>query len=62
MDYSKSGGQRGPKGAPKHREHNAWGSDREQQGGRASKEELVERLKAAARKTDTPGDDSAPGA
>lgn len=48
MDYSKSGGAKAPKNAPKHSEHNAKGSDKNPFGVRASKAELLARMKAAA--------------
>ncbi|WP_198654765.1 hypothetical protein [Albibacillus kandeliae] len=54
MDYSKSGGSKGPKGAPRHKEHNAKGTDKNPFGKAAPKADLIARMKAAAeaKKTD----------
>ncbi|MBT9245243.1 hypothetical protein KM031_00415 [Gemmobacter fulvus] len=48
MDYAKSGGSKAAKNAPKHKEHNAKGTDKNPFGDRATKEELLARMKAAA--------------
>ncbi len=48
MDYSKMGAPKLSKNAPKHDEARAKGAGRSKTGGRASKEELVARMKAAA--------------
>lgn len=50
MDYGKSGNPKGWKKAPKHREHNEKGSDLNPYGDRATKEDLIARMKAAAAK------------
>jgi hypothetical protein len=56
MDYSKSGGARPDKNAPRHAEHNAKGSDKNPFGKGGAKEELLARMKqaAAARKDTEP--------
>lgn len=48
MDYSKSGSAQKGKNAPRHVEHNAKGTQKNPFGGRASKAELLARMKAAA--------------
>lgn len=48
MDYKKSGAPKPGKNTPRHSEHNARGTDRNPFGARPSKEELLERMKAAA--------------
>ncbi|RWR47620.1 hypothetical protein EOW65_11000 [Sinirhodobacter ferrireducens] len=49
MDYSKSGGAKVGKNAPRHTEHNAKGSDKNPFGaGDTSKAALLARMKAAA--------------
>lgn len=48
MDYSKAGAMMHNKKAPKHNEHNAKGTEKNPFGARATKAELVARLKAAA--------------
>ncbi|MDE3120145.1 MAG: hypothetical protein KGK00_00100 [Paracoccaceae bacterium] len=48
MDYSKSGGQKSAKNAPKHREHNAKGSSGNPFGAKPTKTDLIARMKAAA--------------
>jgi len=56
MDYSKSGGAKIGKNAPRHAEHNAKGSDKNPFGaGGNTKAELLARMKAAAaaRKADS---------
>ncbi|PYE84915.1 hypothetical protein [Pseudoroseicyclus aestuarii] len=51
MDYSKSGGTKGPKGQPRHKEHNAPGGDKNPFGKRNdAKADLVRKLKEAAQK------------
>ncbi len=50
MDYSKSGSIKGPKGAPKHREHNQPGGRKNPFNSRPSKEELLAKMKANAEK------------
>lgn len=51
MDYGKSGNAKAGKGAPRHAEHNAKGSDKNPFGGKpAPKAELLKRLKEAAKK------------
>lgn len=56
MDYSKSGGARPDKNAPRHAEHNAKGSQKNPFGKSETKAELLARMKAAAaaRKAETP--------
>lgn len=49
MDYGKSGSARQGKGTPRHAEHNAKGTDKNPFGARPTKEELLERMKAAAK-------------
>lgn len=48
MDYSKSGSVKGGGNAPRHKEHNAKGTDRNPFGKPAPKAEVLARLKAAA--------------
>ena len=48
MDYSKSGSAKAAKNTPKHKEHNARGTDQNPFGERATKAELLARLKATA--------------
>jgi len=48
MDYSKSGGSKLGKNAPRHAEHNAKGSDKNPFGKRDDKAALLARMKAAA--------------
>jgi hypothetical protein len=48
MDYGKSGATLKGKNAPRHREHNAKGSDQNPFGTRFTKAELLARMKAAA--------------
>lgn len=48
MDYGKSGNAKPSKHAPRHNEHNAKGTDKNPFGDRATKAELLERMKAAA--------------
>lgn len=50
MDYKKSGAPRGPKGQPKHAEHNAYGTEKTPFSKRPSKAELLARMKANAEK------------
>jgi len=51
MDYSKSGGTNLQKGkqAPRHDEHNAYGTKKTPYGARPDKAELLARMKAAAK-------------
>ena len=51
MDYSKMGGARDPKGAPRHDEHNRKGTAKNPYGAKPSKAELLARMKAAAKAT-----------
>lgn len=48
MDYGKSGAPSKAKNSPRHAEHNAKGSDKNPYGDRATKAELLARMKAAA--------------
>lgn len=48
MDYGKSGNAKSGGKAPKHREHNEPGTDRNPYGQRPPKAELLARMKAAA--------------
>jgi hypothetical protein len=48
MDYGKSGNPKGDKNVPKHRVGKGLGAEKSATGGKASKEELVARMKAAA--------------
>jgi hypothetical protein len=48
MDYSKSGNASSGKNTPKHKEHNAYGTEKTPFGARPSKAELLAKLKAAA--------------
>ena len=50
MDYSKSGASKQDKNKPRHSEHNAKGTDLNPFGQKASKAELLARMKAAAEK------------
>lgn len=50
MDYKASGAPKGPKGQPRHTEHNAYGSDKTPFSKRPSKEELLAKMKANAEK------------
>ena len=57
MDYNAAGAPKMNKKAPKHQEHNQYGSDNKPFGGPATKEELLARMKAAqAAKLDKPAD------
>ena len=51
MDYSKSGGPRQGRNAPKHREHNERGTEKTPYDKRDDKAELLKRMKEAAKKT-----------
>lgn len=48
MDYGKSGNPKALKGTPKHREHNQKGSQKNPFGSTPAKQDLVQRMKAAA--------------
>ncbi|WP_165978778.1 hypothetical protein [Antarcticimicrobium luteum] len=48
MNYGKLGAPKPGRNAPRHKEHNAAGTDQKPVGGRATKEELLARMKAAA--------------
>ena len=48
MDYGKSGNPRTGKAEPKHKVGKGLGAEKSATGGKASKDELVARLKAAA--------------
>lgn len=48
MDYSKSGNARPDKNTPKNRPGRGLGAEKSPNGGKASKEELVARMKAIA--------------
>lgn len=48
MDYGKSGNPALRKKAPRHKEHNAKGTDKNPYGTQDSKAELLARMKAAA--------------
>ncbi len=48
MDYSKSGNAKGPKGHPRHNEHNAKGTNKNPFGGKDDKAALLARMKKAA--------------
>jgi hypothetical protein len=48
MDYAKSGTPKPGKNAPRHKEHNAKGTEKNPFGDRATKAELLARMKAAA--------------
>ncbi|MDI3336984.1 hypothetical protein QKW60_11230 [Defluviimonas aestuarii] len=50
MDYGKSGAAKTGKHAPRHKEHNAKGSDKNPFGKQPSKAELLKRMKEAAAK------------
>ncbi|MGB3313199.1 MAG: hypothetical protein WBB85_02210 [Albidovulum sp.] len=50
MDYGKSGAAKSAKHAPRHKEHNAKGSDKNPFGKQPSKAELLKRMKEAAAK------------
>ncbi len=52
MDYSKSGGAKTGKNTPRHREHNAPGTDKNPFGRPKPKAELLAKLAAAAKKPD----------
>lgn len=49
MDYKAAGAPKGPKGVPRHSEHNAFGGKKVADK-RATKEELLARMKANAEK------------
>ncbi len=51
MDYKAAGAPKKGNKIPRHKEHNAPGSDKNPFGKRPSKDELVARLKAKAEKT-----------
>ena len=48
MDYGKSGNSKPSKNTPRHKEHNAKGTTQNPFGARATKDELIARMKAAA--------------
>ena len=48
MDYAKSGSAKAHKNAPRHAEHNAYGTDKTPYAGKSPKADLVAKLKAAA--------------
>jgi hypothetical protein len=48
MNYGKSGGAKPAKNSPRHKEHNAKGSDKNPFGHSESKLELLARMKALA--------------
>lgn len=48
MDYSKSGNARPPKNTPKNKPGRGLGAEKSANGGKASKDELVARMKAIA--------------
>jgi hypothetical protein len=48
MDYKAAGAPKMGKKAPRHKEHNAPGSEKNPFGKRPSKEELLAKMKAAA--------------
>ncbi len=48
MDYGKSGNATAAKNVPKHRVGKGLGAEKSATGGKASKDELVARMKAAA--------------
>ena len=48
MDYGKAGTVKTGKASPRHTEHNAKGTDKNPFGDRATKAELLARMKAAA--------------
>lgn len=50
MDYGKSGSAKPAKKAPRHREHNEKGSDKNPFGQQQPKAELLKRMKEAAAK------------
>jgi hypothetical protein len=50
MDYKASGAPKGPKGQPRHQEHNAFGG-KNPSNKRATKEELLAKMKANTEKT-----------
>ncbi|MCP1170711.1 hypothetical protein [Limimaricola litoreus] len=50
MDYSKSGGPRQGRNAPKHSEHNARGTQKTPYDKRDDKADLLKRMKEAAKK------------
>ena len=48
MDYKAAGAPKGPKGSPRHAEHNAYGTQKTPFNKRPSKAELLARMKANA--------------
>jgi len=50
MTYKTTGTSKFGKGSPRHKEHNAPGSEKNPYGKRPSKAELLERMKANAKK------------
>ena len=48
MDYSKSGNPKPDKNQPRHKPGKGFGAEKSSTGGKASKEELLARLKAKA--------------
>jgi hypothetical protein len=50
MDYSKSGGPKQTRNAPKHSEHNARGTEKTPYDKREDKADLLRRMKDAAKK------------
>lgn len=56
MDYGKAGSVKSGKKAPRHVEHNAPGTQKNPFGQRATKAELLDRMKAAAEAKKKPQD------
>ncbi len=52
MDYSKSGGAKNGSNKPRHREHNEPGTNKTPFGKKPAKEDLLARMKKAAKKKD----------
>ena len=50
VDYKKSGVPKGPKGSPRHAEHNAYGTAKTPFNVRPGKADLLARMKANAQK------------
>lgn len=57
MDYNKSGAAKAGKNAPRHSEHNAYGTNKKPFGARPTKQDLLARMKKAGQpdKTGGPG-------
>ncbi|WP_420861481.1 hypothetical protein [Algirhabdus cladophorae] len=51
MDYKAAGAPKGPKGSPRHQEHNSFGTKNKPFGAKDDKAALLARMKANAEKS-----------